>query len=254
MPRGPRGAHRPPRTAARAGCLVLLAALAACGVAEDAQELQRPAPVAATGAAHVGPIPVATLPSLGPFLPRDDAASLPEVRAIRDSLLAIVARRDSAALLAMVAPDVKLGFGGDDGIANARATWFAADRDPDVWHTLTDLLTHGGEGDSTQFTAPYWFTGRLPEAADPFEALVVIDSATVVRDAPDSTAAPLGTLGLVVVRGADAAAPAGWTALTLDSARVGYVRSAQVRSPIGWRLRLEKHDGRWWIVFLVAGD
>lgn len=229
-------------------------ASASCGVAEDAEELARPEPAAATGAAHVGPIAPPTLASLGPMPPSDGIADLPDARAIRDSLLAIVARRDSAALFAMVAPDIKLGFGGEEGIDEARRLWFAPDRVPSIWETLDDLLTHGGAGTTTEFTAPYWFTSRLPDGADPFEALVVIDSATVVRGAPDTAAAAIGTLGHVVVRAADAEAPAGWSALALDSLRTGYVRSDQVRSPVGYRIRLERRADRWWITFLLQGD
>ena len=62
----------------------------------------------------------------GTFRPVDDGAAVAGFGAFRDSLLAVVARRDTVALLATVADGARLSFGDDaGGPAGVRAMWFS---------------------------------------------------------------------------------------------------------------------------------
>src|SRR5690349_15198570 len=57
------------------------------------------------------------------LLPVDQAAIRPEFFSFRAQLQRALAERDSAAVLAIVDPNIKNSFGDDDGIASFRKMW-----------------------------------------------------------------------------------------------------------------------------------
>jgi hypothetical protein len=57
-----------------------------------------------------------------PLLPVDQAAAQPDFFSFRAQLQAALARRDVDAVLAVVHPEIKNSFGGNDGIAEFRTT------------------------------------------------------------------------------------------------------------------------------------
>jgi hypothetical protein len=252
-----RAALRTTAVLARIACSVLVAGLA-CGAPQEAADSR----ASSTRTDSTGRVPAVlpgdpTVPiaTLGRLAPEDDAPSVAAINAIRDTLLRIVAARDTTALLAFVTPETKLSFGGDEGLEGFRTLWLAPDAVGDLWQVLEDILRHGGSAPSeTEFVAPWWFTARYPEAADPFTSVVAIDSAVPVYAAPDRTSPVLGVLRYDIVTVVDTLLPAAWTAVRVNDARLGFVSSAAVRSPVGYRLKLERTDGRWRLVFFLAGD
>ncbi len=208
----------------------------------------------ATGAmTGTGPA-VAHLPSLGKARPVDDASRDPVFAAFRDSVLRIVARRDTSALLAIVAPEIKSSFGGDDGIAGFRAHWKLGEADTKLWSVLEDVLRHGGRfGSPDAFWAPWTFQA-LPDSLDAFEHLMVRDSAVAVHERADSASAVLGLLSYDIVRAGAYAPESAWRAIKLADGRDGYVASQHIRSAVEYRAGFERRSGRWWLVILVAGD
>ncbi|MBA3258347.1 MAG: hypothetical protein H0T68_02635 [Gemmatimonadales bacterium] len=193
--------------------------------------------------------------------PVDQAVRNPSFYTFRAQLLGALARRDTAALMAVVAPDIKNSFGGNDGAEEFRRGW-ALDRPGSrVWEELTAVLALGGSFvDDTTFVAPYVFS-RFPSGLDGLEHLAVLGSGVRVRARPDSTAAVLAVLSFDVVRRASGPhpAPAGadstaWEPVQLAGGRVGYVARQYVRSPVGYRAYFSRQGSRWVMLFLVAGD
>src|SRR5262245_30360691 len=87
--------------------------------------------------------------------PTDQAASQAEVLAFRAHLQAAIARRDAAAVLAIVHKNVKNSFGGDDGIEQFKQKWRPEDRESTLWKELGLVLALGGSFDRDgRFTAP----------------------------------------------------------------------------------------------------
>ena len=90
--------------------------------------------------------------------PVDQAATVPEFFSFRARLQAAVARHDTAAVLAVLSPAVKLSFGGDDGVEAFKAMWRPDAPDSGLWDTLATALALGSSFDAQgRFAAPYTY-------------------------------------------------------------------------------------------------
>lgn len=211
-------------------------------------------------AAWVGVLAALLVPSaaLGqPALPPvDEAAASPDFFSFRAQLQSAVARRDAAAVMAALHPNVKLSFGGDAGLADFETTWRPSAPDSPLWEALGSVLALGGSfaPDGT-FTAPYVFA-RWPADRDAFEHVAVVGSGVRVRAAPAASAPVVGALSLCIVRLSEPLSPdpGSWARVELGAGRTGYVDGRYVRSPIDYRARFAKIDGRWQITLFLAGD
>lgn len=207
--------------------------------------------IAAQPAAPATPAPAARSRTL---LPVDEAAALPEFFTFRAWLLQVVARRDTAALLEIVDPDIKNGFGGDDGKVAFEREWRPSSAGSKVWETLAAVLALGGRRSGEDgFIAPYVFA-VWPDGVDGFEHVAVIGDRVRVRRAPRADAAVLAVVSFTVLKRRDDQAPEAWTPVIAPDGRAGYISSQHVRSPIDYRAFFTKKDGRWRMVMLLAGD
>ena len=191
-----------------------------------------------------------TEPLLRPF---DDGDTRPGFAAFRREVRAIVARRDVEALMRLAHPDIKISFGGDDGLEAFRAV--IVDPDHDFWAEFGTILSMGGrfEGDDS-FTAPYVFSD-WPSQFDAFSCVAVVGRSVAVRRAPRVSAPRVATLDYRIVEAMPEAQPvAGWTRVRLADGRAGFIATRYVRSPIDHRARFVFENGRWQLVFYVAGD
>jgi hypothetical protein len=199
--------------------------------------------------------PIGGTPSI-PLWPVDEAASRPDFFAFRAQLQAALARRDLDAVLAVVAPDIKCSFGGDDGIDGFLRRWKPHAPDSRLWEELATVLAYGGTFDPDgRFVAPYVFS-RWPREVDPFDHVALVEADVRVLATPRADAEEVGTASFVILplarrdRDLDARE---WTAIRIGD-RTGYVPAALVRSPIGYRAFFEHRGDGWELVIFVAGD
>ena len=90
---------------------------------------------------------------------------------------------------------------------------------------------------------------------DAFEHVAVIGSDVRVRSQANTNAATLTTMSFAILPTArQVTEQAGWTAVRLDEARVGYIASEYVRSPIDYRAIFRFENRQWRMAMLVAGD
>ena len=129
------------------------------------------------------------------LLPVDEASRRPDFFTYRARLQMAVAAHDTDSVLSMVDPNIKLGFGGDDGLRMLRGHLTGADS-PEYWRSLGRILALGGafKGPSA-FEAPYVFS-NWPEGTDAFECLAVTGANVAVRKEGHPDAALL-TLSLI---------------------------------------------------------
>lgn len=188
-------------------------------------------------------------------LPVDQASKRPDFFSFRASLQRAIARHDVAGLLAVVHPQIKNSFGDDDGIDNFRTMWKVDDRESEVWDELGTVLALGGSfHDADTFVAPYVFS-RWPDQFDSFEHVAVTGASVRVRSQPDTTSSAIDTVSFAILPVArQSTDKEGWTAVQIDTNRVGYIASAYVRSPIDYRAVFRFEDRRWRLVTFVAGD
>ena len=189
------------------------------------------------------------------LLPVDEAAKRPEFFSFRAQLQQAIARRDAAALLGAVDPNIKNSFGGNDGIDEFRSMWKIGQPDSGIWEELGVVLSMGGSFfDEHTFVAPYVFS-RWPEALDSFEHVAVIGANVRVRSEPRTDAAPIDAVSFVILPVASDARVTddAWRAVKVES-KVGFVSSRFARSPIDYRAIFSEQSGSWRMVTFVAGD
>jgi hypothetical protein len=185
----------------------------------------------------------------------------PDFFSFRAQLLVTIARRDTSALLTIVAPDVRNTFGDDNGAAAFRRHWRLGAQESELWGELAAVLGLGGsfENDST-FVAPYVFS-RWPRDHDGFDYLAVVGADVRVRSEPNLTAPILGHLAFELVERArtgprplSAAEERAWEAVRFGTGRVGYVAKRHLRSPVGYRAIFVRRGRQWMLTTLIAGD
>lgn len=199
------------------------------------------------------------------LLPVDEAGKDVSFKLFRDKLISAVRRRDAKYVLSIVDPNIKNGFGGEDGIANFKKIWKISSLKSDLWNELQFILTHGGafqmEGKNKTFYAPYIYS-NFPEDLDAFKYSVISDKNIKLLATPFLTAPTVATLSYNVVEvdfqnsikdKADNEKYA-WLKVETLGGKKGFVPARFVRSSVGYRAAFIKKKGQWKMDFLVSGD
>jgi len=213
-----------------------------------------PSVSAAQGRAGLNPC-VASGSRIGPTLrPVDEASRRADFVEFRRRLQDAVARKDEAAVLAVVDPGVRISFG-DSGGAQAFKTQVIDKPTENFWGEFGTILRLGGRFRTNDaFDAPYTFSA-WPENLDSFECLAITGNHVRVRAAAGLDARIVTQLDFAIVRANPGRADTpGWRGIQLPDGRTGFVSSQYVRSPIDHRALFQFHDERWWLMAYVAGD
>ena len=180
----------------------------------------------------------------------DDGASDPGFSAFRDSLRALVARRDTAALLAVVADGARMSY--DDapsGPKGMREMWFEDRSGDSVWTVLGWILDGGSVDEDGAVTIPS-VAALWPDDLDPTATVAVPG-----QDVPAYTAPG----GRVIATVTEAALPAGaaderWQTVTLPDGRNAVVERAEVLRPTGYRASFWDDGDGWRLRSLLSDD
>jgi hypothetical protein len=227
--------------------------LAACAREEVAQESDSSRPDSAA---------VTTMVDSGApkLLPRDEASE--SFRRFRSDALRALASRDTTFLYAMLAPEIRNSFGGDDSVSGFRRLWKMDEPNSDVFRALIGVMTMGGQQPTdSQFTAPYVYA-FWPDSIDAFQHVAVVGDSVRVQEAPSPDSRVLGLALNSILKfrewrglpSSGVAADTTWAKVLLPNADSGWIRGASVYSPVGWRAMFVQRGGRWLMVFFVRGD
>ena len=176
------------------------------------------------------------------LLPVDESGRDPSLVAYLAKLKDAVAKQDRAALVALVHPGIKNGFGGDDGVANFQPEWTVLER----------LLRMGGAWQGQSFSVPYVFA-KFPEDLDAFDYAAITGQVVWLREAPTATSRGVRQLSYDIVRVEEQGAE--WWKVTTLQGEKGYVFATYIASPVGYRAIFQKNERREWKMFaLLAGD
>ena len=226
----------------------------ACAGREGSQLPDSTTPTDSVSAVR-GPVVDSGAPRLEP---RDEANA--SFREFRERLLAALARKDTAFLHGIVAPEIRTSFGADGGIKDFKAMWKTADASSEVWATLSRLLRMGGKHDSdTSFVSPYVFA-FWPDSIDAFSFVAVTSAAAAIRDRPEAQSDVIGIANHSILRvlewqGIPAdIKPSSWARVELPDKRSGWMAGGDVFSPVSWRAAFVKRADQWVMILLVAGD
>ena len=210
-------------------------------------------PVPATPAKRCEPAPRRLCPT-------DEAHLDPSLVAFRERMVEAVNEKDAAKLAALVDPAIRTSFGGEGGSAEFAKTWKLDSSDSPIWSELSEILQLGGSfrgaSQRDSFWAPYVYA-NWPDAVDAFEHVAAIRADIPIRATPDPTAKEVAVVDweiLAVIRAPNQPANPDWRHVRPESGHEGWVRSADVRSPIDYRAGFSKRSGQWKMDAMVAGD
>lgn len=191
---------------------------------------------------------------------RDDANA--SFREFRERTLAALARKDTAYLHSIVAPEIRTNFGGGGGLGDFKQAWRTSDPTSAVWATLSRVLQMGGKQESdSMFTAPYVFA-FWPDSIDAFSHIAVTTANASVHAQPDAGSPTLGSATHSILRAVEwtnrpgDAVPSdtSWVRVEWGDRRSGWLRVADAWSPVSWRAMFARRGERWVMVLFVAGD
>jgi hypothetical protein len=219
--------------------------------------------------------------------PFDEARQDPSFLKFRKALLAALKRGDYAAVARAAAPNIRLGFGGNNGRAQFRR-FLAGDRKvhgkqaarlaAEYRGWLKWVLLNGGgfSKDRRSFIAPYQnaYEWRVPDctkkprprsrvcAIDPFARAYVIGRGVAIYARPSAKSKVVARLSYRLIeldkhvtrKLKDGREVRRWSRVKLEDGRRGWIRPIQYYSAVGYRLRAAKAGGRWRIAFFLAGD
>ncbi len=178
----------------------------------------------------------------------------PSLRAFRAELAAAVAARNKARLLALVADDIMVDFGGGSGRAAFAAAWKLDRAEASLlWAELGEVLRLGCAREGDTFYAPSLFA-QLGDDEDPCELVVAVKPGSPLLAAPRAGSRIVKRLDWDLLTLVDWDGTGDWLPVKLADGRTGYVRRDQVRSPLDHRAVFRKARGRWRISAFVAGD
>jgi hypothetical protein len=188
----------------------------------------------------------------GPYAPQDDCATVAGADTFRQQLAAAVRKRDTDALIALAADDIKLDFGGGAGSAELRKR--LNDKAWDLWNELDELMALGcaanGEGG---ITIPWYFGQDLGDV-DPVSGWIVTGEKVPVLAAPDPGSKALATISWDVVEIAALDPERKYQQVELPDKETGFIATDKLRSVIDYRLIASSRNGRWRITSFIAGD
>lgn len=203
--------------------------------------------------------------------PVDEASQNASFLAFRTKLIAAAERHDANYILGIIDPQIKLGFGGDDGIANFKKIWKINAKDSKFWDEFLLVIKNGGAFDGrgrnkfNSFTAPYTYSS-WPEDLDVFEYLAIFGSGVNLRERPSADAKIIGTLSYNVVKPNNDESTTvktgsgeddwefDWRKVETLGGKSGFVKAKYARSSIDYRAGFNKIRGVWKLTFFVAGD
>jgi len=219
--------------------------------------------------------------------PFDEARKDPSFLAFRKALLSALKRGDYAAVARAAAPNIRLGFGGNNGRAQFRRL-LAGDRKmhgkqaaklaAEYRGWLKWVLLNGGglSKNRRNFIAPYqnayeWRTpscSRKPRprsrvcAIDPFARAYVIGRGIPIYARPTAQSKVVMRLSHRLIeldrhvtrKLKDGREVRRWSRVKLADGQRGWIRPIQYYSAVGYRLRAVKLGGRWRIASFLAGD
>ena len=194
------------------------------------------------------------------FYPVDEASKEPTFFTFRARLIQAVHRRDAGYLLSILSPKIQNSFGGDGGIEEFKTTWKPERAQSELWTELANVLSLGGAFDKDGiFVAPY-ISAKWPEDKDSFELGAIIGEHVRVRAAPQISSSIMRELAFDIVEVPDwqknkaRGERRDWIKVKLSDGQSGYIAEEFIRSPVDYRAGFAKEQGRWVMIFFIAGD
>jgi hypothetical protein len=190
--------------------------------------------------------------------PVDQCVRLAGYPAFRAKLEDIVRRRDAKALTGLLAPDVIVDFGGEQGRAAFFRAWqLRSPATSPVWVQLQKIFKLGCFADNASEVTlphmagidPHWNEDRVSPKA------LVLGENIHLRAGPGAQTASKARLSWEFVETSEELlGQSGWVPVKTQSGLSGYMHGDFLRDTLDYRLTLRRKGAAWSITALVAGD
>ena len=189
----------------------------------------------------------------GRYAPRDDCAGKPGADEFRRQLATAVVKGDAKGVAALASPDIKLGFGGDDGMA--RFVESLQDTDGELMAELRQILPMGcGINDDGSLTIPWYFYENMGDI-DTYAAMIVTGEDVPLRAKADASSAVKQRLSWDAVELEGGLFPdRQFQKVRTRAGSEGFVATDKLRSLLSTRLLASQDKGHWKIAAIVSGD
>ena len=194
--------------------------------------------------------------------PVDEAGKDASFLAFRTRLIEAVKRRDARYVLSVLDRKIANSFDDDSGIEEFREQWKIDRSDSQFWDAFVPVITNGGvfvDEDGKVFMAPYSFR-MFPDDLDAFDYSVIFGSNVNLRSAADANSPVVASLSYNIVQIVESviakedAKKIGWYQVKTLGGHSGFVKEEFVRSAIDYRAGFKKKNGKWKMIFFLAGD
>ena len=201
----------------------------------------------------------------GKLYPVDEAPLDTAFFVFRESLKKVIAEKDVFGLLDVVDKDIKVSFGGENGLADFVTIWNLDTKQPDsleIWKALESVLSQGGvfKNGRKAFYAPYYYA-TWPSEYEAYDYGVIAGSGVRMRETPSLNSRIVKTVSHNIVTILEEKEPQEiggevhpWVKVEGLDGTQGYVYGKFVGYPISFRAGFESKPEGWRMVFFVAGD
>lgn len=200
----------------------------------------------------------------GPYAPHDECTDQPGAGEFLANLRKAVAARDTNALVALAAEDIRLDFGGGAGVATLRSRLELAAEDdepaarsPGLWDELDTLLDMGCAADGAVLIMPWYFAQEIE--VETGRGFIVTGEdvplyTSISKESPVLDRISWDVVELVDdIRSTPEMRHVAWTDAEGDTID-GFVAGEMLRSTIDYRLLANRRNNRWRITALIGGD
>ncbi len=214
--------------------------------------------------AREDPMPTHQIEEAGKLYPVDEAPLDTAFFVFREELIDAVEEKNIFAVMEAVADDIKVGSGGENGIAAFAGAWQLESEEKTqqspLWKVLAEMLRRGGafHKDRRRFVAPYVYA-TWPEEYDAFTHAAVNGAGVRLRSEPSLRSRILTMVSYDIVEflGEEDKTETidgktyPWIHLKTPDGTEGYLWGKFIDRPTGYRAGFEKRDDVWKMVFLL---
>ena len=198
--------------------------------------------------------------TLGPdFPPIDEGANDVQFSEFRRNLVNSIDKKSYDWAIARIGNDIKYNY--DEGNAKKELLklWELMPQTKELFFSeLRECLVLGGQfmkfDDVTYFVAPYVHSA-WPDDFDPSEHLAVTSVTASIYEKADDTLEPLEVARHTIVKQDLSSRAEGWHLVEYADGKWGWIKDADVRSPIDYRAFFERdYRGSYVLKTFLAGD
>jgi len=190
-------------------------------------------------------------------IPIDQSSKDISLIKFKNEIFNAIEKKDTNFLVSILDTNILNSFGGNGGIQEFWDMWQMEDPKTSFWKELKKVFTMGGtfiDNNKNMFAMPYLF-GIWPEDYDPFSFVAAINKDVEIHENPSKKSKIIKKINYEILMLVDFEDENNnWKkVMTVDSV-YGFIQKDFVRSPIDYRVILQKEKGKWKITSFVAGD